>query len=106
MKRLLLILPLLSGCAFVEYTPTDACNAHGPVRILTSKPSDGTYKVCGSLFVSGSMATDQESANAMLQKEAAKYGANAVLLLGGLKSGYGYQHGYYNTGRALAIQIQ
>ena len=100
-----------TGCATVDfdYDPVSICNAKGGVvEILPKAPAEGTYKVCGSITVTAYHLSSEEFTDErkrLLKEEAAKYGANAVIIMSDFEMVYNFQEGRRLRANALAIQI-
>lgn len=72
----------IAGCATVRFTPTgESFAAHsGAVQIMKTFPSDGEYTEIGWVSADGDFNTPWSELLAMMQKEAAAHGANALVI--------------------------
>ena len=92
MHRFFLVLVFLSvgGCTNAEFTPSPGAGTYaaykGKVQVLTGFPAEGTYKRLGILIARGVRLSDKEDLVKDLKSEAAKRGANAIILQGDVKS--------------------
>lgn len=92
MIRLLLVSILLvfGGCTTAEFTSAPGASiypAHtGDVRVLEEFPAAGTYERLGIVTVRGVRLSDKSDLVNDLKSEAARRGANAIVLQGDVKS--------------------
>lgn len=91
MYRLCLIsvLTVLSGCATSDFSPSPGAGAYGAyrgeVRVLSRYPAAGTYEQLGIVIARGVRLTDKADLLEELKSEAARRGANAIILQGDVK---------------------
>lgn len=85
----LLLVILLAACVNAEFTPAPGSPgfpAHrGEVRLLDAFPEEGSYDSVGVVIAAGSRNRDKKDLIEDLKKEAAKRGANALILQGDVK---------------------
>jgi hypothetical protein len=92
----LILVALLSACASTEFNPAPGAPefpAHlGEVTVLRRIPQTGSYDSVGIVIARGVELNEKEELIEALQKEAARRGANAIVLQGDIKirSSYGY----------------
>jgi len=114
MKTLYLIflgisIALITGCASASFTQTGETFAKydGPVKVLTEAPEDSEYVEIGIVSLKRDYGNDADFIKA-LQKEAAKNGANAIILSSNRESPYviGSAVGSVQEMTAIAIRIR
>ncbi len=85
----LIAVGLLSACASTEFKPTPGAPsfpAHRDgVKVLQAFPQEGSYDSLGIVIAYGVDLSDKEDLIEALQSEAAKRGANAIVLQGEVK---------------------
>lgn len=85
----LLLVALLSACAGTEFHPARGATAYpahpGEVEVLERFPEAGSYDSVGVVIAYGVNITEKKDLIEALQTEAAKRGANAILLQGDVK---------------------
>lgn len=88
-RTFLILLLLLGGCAGAEFTPAPGAGSYptheGEVRILSEFPAEGSYERLGILIASGVKLTSKEELIENLTAEAARRGADAIVLQGDVK---------------------
>ena len=79
---LILICLIFFGCAKVTFAPTGKTYPpyEGPVKIYKSPPADLKYEEIGWVTADGDFNHPWSELLQMLQKEAASYGANALII--------------------------
>ncbi len=85
----LMMVALLGACATTEFNPTPGAPVypayHDEVKVLPGFPPEGSYDSVGIVIAYGVDLTDKEDLIEALQSEAAKRGANAIVLQGDIK---------------------
>ena len=85
----LMMVALLGACATTEYNPTPGGPVypayHDEVRVLPGFPPEGSYDSVGIVVAYGVDLNDKEDLIEALRSEAAKRGANAIVLQGDIK---------------------
>lgn len=96
-----------AGCATATYVPAAVCTHSGAaVRLLTTAPPEGTYKVCGSIAIAAGGLSSYDDSIEAARKEAAKYGANALIVVRRPDAGCTLAAGCVREGSALAVQVR
>ena len=96
---------LCAGCATANYSPTGLCTGSGAVRLLTAEPPAGTYKVCGSVAISAGGLASYETAIEAAKREAAKFGANALIVVRRPDAECSFEKACVREGSAIAVQL-
>ena len=86
----LLLIAAVSGCASpAKFQPASGAGHfpayEGEVKVLENLPPSGSYKRIGVVVVDGVLLTKEPDMVSILKREAAKRGANAVVMQGPLK---------------------
>jgi hypothetical protein len=85
----LILVVLLSACASTEFKPAPGAPRYpaytGDVKVLQSFPRAERYDSVGIVIAYGVDLTDKQDLIEALQKEAAKRGANIIVLQGDIK---------------------
>ncbi len=85
----LMMVALLGACASTEFRPAPGAPVYPPypdeVRVLPGFPPEGSYDSVGIVFAYGVDLSEKEDLIEALQSEAAKRGANAIVLQGDIK---------------------
>ncbi|HSS65195.1 MAG TPA: hypothetical protein VLS27_12245, partial [Gammaproteobacteria bacterium] len=80
---------LLSACASTRFNPAPGAPGYpahrGEVKVLQEFPRAGSYESVGIVIAYGVDLTDREDLIEALQSEAARRGANAIVLQGEVK---------------------
>lgn len=96
-----------SGCATSTYHAANYCGAPTTnVAVLRQPPAEGTYVVCGSIYLEAGGAASDSTVIESLKEEAGKRGANAVLLVDDVGAKFTLKHGYTRHGSVLAIWVR
>lgn len=86
----LFLILFIGGCTSVEFNPARGAPSFGAykgeVKLLDRLPPPGRYQRLGIVIVRGPRATDPEDLLEDLKTEAAKRGADAIVLQGGVKT--------------------
>jgi len=79
---LLVTVFFLAGCATVNFTQTGQVFPpyDGPVKILKTRPAEGSYTEVGWVSAEGDFNNPWSQLLGMMQKEAATKGANAIVI--------------------------
>ncbi len=91
MSRLvvLILVLLLSSCASTEFSPYPGAPDYpaysGELRLLDALPQEGSYDMVGIVIARGVDRTTKQDLIEALKEEAAKRGANAIVLQGDIK---------------------
>ena len=84
------VLTLFAGCTSTEYVPSPGVGAYrayqGEVRVLDGFPAAGTYERLGIVIARGVRLSDRSDLIKDLKSEAARRGANAIILQGDVKT--------------------
>ena len=85
----LFLILFIGGCTSVEFNPARGAPSFGAykgeVKLLDRLPPPGRYQRLGIVIVRGPRATDREDLLEDLKTEAAKRGADAIVLQGDMK---------------------
>ncbi len=85
----LILVALLSACASTEFNPAPGAPSYpaysGEVKVLPGFPQAESYDSVGIVFAYGVNLTDKKDLIESLQSEAARRGANAIVLQGDVK---------------------
>ncbi len=85
----LMMLALLGACATTEFNPAPGAPVYpahqDEVKVLPGFPPEGSYDSVGIVIAYGVDLTDKDDLIEALQSEAAKRGANAIVLQGDVK---------------------
>lgn len=85
-----LFLVVVAACTSVEFTPSPGAGAYRPyqgeVRVLDELPAPGTFERLGIVIARGVRLSDKVDLLEDLKSEAARRGANAIVLQGDVKS--------------------
>lgn len=86
---ILAVIILLGACASTEFNPAPGAPSYpaydDEVKVLQSFPQEGSYHSLGIVIAYGVDLTDKDDLIEALQSEAAKRGANAIVLQGEVK---------------------
>lgn len=74
--------------------------------MLRQPPAEGSYVVCGSIYLEAGGVASDSTVIASLKEEASKRGANAVLLVDDVEAKFTIKYGYTRQGTVLAIRIK
>ena len=85
----LMMVALLGACATAEFRPAPGAPVYpayrDEVKVLQGFPPEGSYDSVGIVIAYGVDLTEKEDLIEALQSEAAKRGANAIVLQGDIK---------------------
>jgi hypothetical protein len=102
-----IIAVVCAGCATATYTPTAVCNGSGgSIRVLPAAPPDGAYRVCGSVNIAAGGLATYDAAIDAARAEAAKFGANAIIVIRRPDAECSFQKTCVREGTALAVQLR
>jgi hypothetical protein len=97
---------LLYGCATATYQPTAKCSTTGgDIKVLTTMPPPGTYKVCGSVSTLSPALADAAESIKAAQDEVRRYGGNAIVITKLPTADISWAEGYHRKGGAIVIEI-
>ena len=87
--KALIVVTLLGACATTEFNPAPGAPVYpayrDEVRVLQAFPQEGSYDSVGIVIAYGVDLTEKKDLIEALQSEAAKRGANAIVLQGDVK---------------------
>lgn len=117
MRYLIILLLLLTACSPVKVKFSGSEKKYdayaGEVRILTSFPEKKQYVKIGELNAEAALANPNEQVISTLKKEAAKRGANAIVLTQDVVTNINYNWKLFlriydapKTAKATAIRIK
>lgn len=92
MYRLFLasVLMVIGGCTTAEFTPSPGAGAYrayqGDVQVLDEFPATGTFERLGIVIARGVRLSEKADLLEDLKSEAARRGANAIVLQGDVKT--------------------
>ncbi|MDX1514708.1 MAG: hypothetical protein R3174_13300, partial [Gammaproteobacteria bacterium] len=106
-----LLMLLLTGCLTnAEFTPVPGADSNrryeGEVEVLTAFPARGTYENLGIVIVRGVRRSDKEDLIERVKAEAARRGADAVVLQGDVKSRRGASGAEEKSLGAYALKLK